>query len=352
MKTSIIKAVYKAIQNELKRKYPTENDWEMFVCENISNESKNVGEPISKSDLEFIYLFYFCKTQGYKPLKRSNVEYHQIRSHAIYKIYRDENQSENEKLNMDELKSLAKYAELDCEMIRQDDYISFVQQLKNKHLFSKFNSSFGSVLHQIKHFDIREPGGLLLFDRWDDGGCDFEIRMKFDLLKDNETFKVLAKAIEYLPIDEDLCKQTQLEIKKYQEHYMVLLKEFMLKEIKEGSETVEYNIEQLEQFYNDRSKLEQYKDDKVNMSSIKEDIKTSVGPILEQLKRLEILNENQSEPVINADNQNEDMITDTIQVEKEPLIEKKTPEPEGPKTRNFLTAIRSCFCLENLDENN
>ena len=47
MKTSIIKAVYKAIQNELKRKYPTENDWEMFVCENISNESKNVGELIS-----------------------------------------------------------------------------------------------------------------------------------------------------------------------------------------------------------------------------------------------------------------------------------------------------------------
>ena len=171
---------------------------------------------------------------------------------------------------------------------------------------------------------------------------------------ENDTFKVLAKAIDYLPIDEDLRKQTQLEIKKYHKIHMDILKEFMLNEIKKGSETVEYNIEQLEQCYNNRSNLEQFKDDNENISGIKEEIKTFVGPILEQLNRLEISNENQSEPVNKTEpvNQNEDMIDDTIQVEKKPLIEKKTPEPEGPKTRNFLTAIRSCFCLENLDENN
>ena len=128
----------------------------------------------------------------------------------------------------------------------RDDWDSR-NHIDNKDFYSEFNSSLESILFHVgvilDHFDLHYPN-LSTFE--------------YDLKSDNDRFKILSKAVEYLPIDEELCEGSKLEIEKIYKLYVAELRGLG----KNGN--------------------------KETILSIREDIEKLIAPVLMQIKRLEL----------------------------------------------------------------
>ena len=288
----ISKLIYKVVHDELKKKYPTENDWDKFSQEFVKTKTKENGEPDKYAN------------------SQSLDDYN-----SISRIYKDDDLSRNKTLSLFELRYNARIAELDLESV-----------IKN----------IEDILHHYETYLHGDPN-------------DCEDDCNIDLKKDSDRFKILVKAIEFLPIDKDLCEETKLEIKNHFNDYIEKLKTYMLNKIKEASDLFESTLEQLEEFFQDKSQWEEFKDND-NISGVKEDIETAVAPILHQLKRLDFSKECFTNSSVSI---KKTQVIKTIPGEGDSLLEnqEKSKPKKSKKSNVFYRMFRFCFCFCFKDKN-
>ena len=123
----------------------------------------------------------------------------------------------------------------------------------------------------------------------------------------------------------------------------------MLNKIEEASDLFESTLEQLEEFFQDKSQLEEFKD-KDNISSVKEDIETAVAPILHQLKRLDFSKECFTNTSVSI---KKTQVIKTIPGEGDSLLEnqEKSKPKKSKKSNVFYRMFRFCFCFCFKDKN-
>ncbi len=163
-----------------------------------------------------------------------------------------------------------------------NDFANFDQIPYFKEGFSELNSSLGSTLeHMVKFFDHTNN----VYYRENVGKRNRLV--SFDLDRETDWFKLLAKCIEYLPIDRALCKETKMIIWNVFNDFIEDFERWSIIKTEEASEQIEMSIKNLNLLFDYEPKFKKYQEEEV-VSAIKANAKSILSPVLEEMKSLEL----------------------------------------------------------------